>query len=231
VTVAAPAPRRHGSAREYLEAIVIAALFLTFANTWVAQSFYIPSSSMEPTLLVGDHLFVNRFVFRGGGPLLPGRDVRRGDIVIFRSPVEPEKVLVKRCVALGGDVVDLRDKRLSVNGREVVEPYVVHRDPLVGIATTAAEGFVRRDQFGPYLVPPRHLFLMGDNRDQSLDARFWGPLPRHLVLGRAWLVYWSNGGVTPTGDERPLDRLVKLVQTATGFVTKTRWGRTGHLPR
>lgn len=224
--------------REYLEALLIAAIFLGFTNTFVVQTFYIPSGSMEDTLLVGDHLFVNRFIF-GPAPtelekrLLPLREVGRGDIIVFRSKENPIIDVVKRCVAKGGDEIQVRRKQLELNG-EVVDDssYAIHRDPRVFPDRPGLDRQIRqRDYFGPYRVPDAHLFCMGDNRDRSYDSRFWGGLPRHYVKGRALLIYWSNGGETPQGTEGPGERLHQLLGNALGFFSQTRWSRTFQLIR
>lgn len=221
-------PRLPSVFREYLEALIVAAVFLGFTNTFVLKTFYIPSSSMEETLLIGDHLFVNRFVF---GPqtaleraVFPGRPVRRGDIVIFRSPETPELDLVKRCVGLAGDTIEVVDKELYVNGQRVNDAtYTQHVDPLEDR---------RRDTFGPIEVPPEHLFCMGDNRDRSYDSRYFGPVPLAHVKGRAAVVYWSYGGETPDGTWRGWGpRIRQLFSTVVGFVSKTRWGRTLEMVR
>lgn len=225
--------------REYTEAILIAAIFLAFTNVFVMKTFYIPSSSMEDTLLIGDHLFVNRFVF---GPtatslersLLPHRPVQRGDIVIFRSPEDPTLDVVKRCVAVGGDVVEIVDKRLYINGEEVEDDsYTEHRDPFVYRDLPAySRQQRRRDNMEPYTVPEDHYFCMGDNRDRSYDSRYWGPLPAHLVKGRASMIYWSDGGEVSDGSPADMsEQLARLGRNVLEFFTKTRWGRTGHLPR
>lgn len=218
------AERRTSTIREYLEALLIAGIFLGFSNTFVVKTFYIPSASMEDTLLIGDHLFVNRFVY---GPtqlpalagLLPSRGVERGDIVIFRSPEAPHQDLVKRCVAVGGDQVEIIDKELYINGEWVEDgSYTKNTDPRVD---------PRRDRFGPVTVPPGNYLCLGDNRDRSHDSRFWGPLPRQMVKGRAFLIYWSYGGETSDGVWHGWSvKLRQLLGTATGFFTRTRWART-----
>jgi signal peptidase I len=222
--------------REYLEALLIAAIFLGFSNTFVIKTFYIPSGSMEDTLLVGDHLFVNRFIFGAAGPeraALPRRDVRRGDIVIFRSVKEPSVDMVKRCIGLPGDTVEVRAKQLFVNGKQVSDStYAIHRDPrmLPNQPYLGEQG--RRDFFGPMTVPADHYFCMGDNRDLSYDSRFWGPLPAANVKGRPVFIYWSYGGETPDGVWRGWGpRLAQFGRTVLGFFTKTRWGRTFDLIR
>jgi signal peptidase I len=225
--------------REYLEAFIIAALFLRFTNTFVVQTFYIPSKSMEDTLLIGDHLFVNRFIY-GPAPtalerrLLPSRPLRRGDVVIFRSKEDPLVDVVKRCIGLPGDTLDFVDKQLYLNGKRVRdESYTKHSDYRVFPDQPFSDPLGRRrDNFGPFTVPPGHYVMLGDNRDDSQDSRFWGALPAHLVKGRAELVYWSYGGGTSTGQWPGWKaKLVQLGKTAVGFVTKTRWNRTFHLIR
>lgn len=229
-----PTGRRTSVVREYVEALIVAAVFLGFTNNFVLKTFYIPSGSMEDTLLIGDHLFVNRYIF-GPRPttleqkLLPGRDVRRGDIVIFRSPETPKIDLVKRCIGLPGDEIRMVDKRLLLNGEEVDDGvYAVHRDPRTYPSTGPfGPTQLRRDNWGPLLVPDDHLFCLGDNRDHSHDSRYWGPVPLSLVKGRAAVVYWSYGGETPDGTWHGLGhRLKQLANTALGFLTKTRWERT-----
>ncbi len=222
-------PRQRSTFREYLEALVVAGIFLGFTNTFVFKTFFIPSESMVDTLLVGDHLIVNRFIFGieelpGVSKVLPLRDVQRGDIVVFRSPEQLELDLVKRCVAIEGDVVQLVEKDLYINGKKVDDDsYTQHGDPFMRPA---------RDNLQPRTVPKDHVFCLGDNRDFSNDSRYWGFLPTEYVKGRASLVYWSYGGETPDGTWRGFGhRLKQLGATALGFITKTRWSRTFHLIR
>ncbi len=223
------------TAREYLEALLVAAIFLGFSNTFVLKTFYIPSGSMEDTLLIGDHLFVNRFIF---GPaasaleyrLLPLRRIERGDIVIFRSPENVNLDLVKRCIAVGGDEVRVVAKQLLVNGEPRNEvAYAHYAPPRRGIVTYGADP---REDYGPTTVPAIHYFCMGDNRVNSNDSRFWGTVPEAMVKGRAFVVYWSYGGETPDGTWRGWsERLRQLGRTVVGFFPKTRWWRTFHLVR
>ena len=202
-----PRARNTSVIREYVEALIVAAVFLGFTNNFVLKTFYIPSGSMENTLLIGDHLFVNRYIF-GPRPtllektLLPGREVQRGDIVIFRSPETPKPV----------------DD----------DAYVIHRDEKVYPATGPYGQYsTGRDNWGPVIVPEDHLFCMGDNRDESLDSRAWGNVPLKLIKGRAVMVYWSYGGETSDGTWHGFGhRLKQLMNTALGFLTKTRWERT-----
>jgi len=224
--------------REYLEALLIAAVFLLFTNTFVVKTFFIPSGSMEDTLLVGDHLFVNRFIF---GPtmgrleraVLPLRAPRRGDIVVFRSPERPNIDLVKRLIGLPGDTIQVVNKQLFVNGKKVEDDaYVEHKDPRTFLNRPYMSEQQRlRDNFGPVTVPAESYFCMGDNRDMSYDSRFWGTVPEHYIKGRAFLIYWSFGGGTSDGTWRGAGaKLRELANTALGFLTKTRWTRSFHLP-
>ena len=228
------APPRRSTLREYLEALLIAAIFLGFTNTFVVKTFFIPSGSMENTLLVGDHLFVNRFIYAGAPTaferaLLPVRSPRRGDIVIFRSPERPTVDLVKRCVAGPGDTVQIVDKGLFVNGARVPDAGVAqHRDARVYPDRPTLPDQVRlRDQFGPLKVPAGRYFCLGDNRDHSYDSRFWGTVPAHYLKGRALFIYWSFGGGTSDGTWKSWGaKLKETARTAVGFFTETRWGRT-----
>ena len=184
--------------REYVEALLLAIVLTVVIRGLVVQAFRIPTGSMEETLLVGDFLFVNKMVYGseidigfGGNRILyyrfPAiREPKPGDIIVFRYPDDPARDFIKRCVAVGGQVVELREKVLYVDGRPREEPYAVHKDPRVLPRETD-----RRDNFGPYVVPQGHLFMMGDNRDNSHDSRFWGALPRNLVKGKAMFLYWS----------------------------------------
>jgi signal peptidase I len=231
--------RRHQPVwREYLEALLVAGLFLGFTNTFVLKTFYIPSGSMENTLLVGDHLVVNRYVYGSEGSplgtLLPSREPRRGDIVVFRSPEDPRIDLVKRLVGLPGDRIDVRQKQLYVNGTRVADDgYAIHRDPRLGTERNAFNLLLfRRDNFGPLTVPPEHYFFLGDNRDFSHDSRYWGAVPAHYIKGRAFLIYWSYGGETPDGQwPGLLAKVGQLGRTALGFFTKSRWERSFRIIR
>jgi signal peptidase I len=231
--------RRHQPVwREYLEALLVAGLFLGFTNTFVLKTFYIPSGSMENTLLVGDHLIVNRYVYGNeGGPLgalLPGREPRHGDVVVFRSPEDPQIDLVKRLVGLPGDRIEVRQKQLYVNGTRVADDgYAIHRDPRLGTERNAFNlQLFRRDNFGPLTVPPGHYFFLGDNRDFSYDSRYWGAVPVHYIKGRAFVIYWSYGGETPDGQwPGLLAKVGQLGRTALGFFTKSRWERSFRIIR
>ena len=180
--------------REYVEAALWALVITLFLRAFVIQAFRIPSESMRDTLLVGDFLFVNKFEY---GPKIPFTHIRlpglrqphRGDVIVFQFPQDPSKDFIKRCVATGGETVEIKNKRVSVNGTVLSEPYAIHTDPSVKPA-----GYEYRDNYGPYAVPQSDLFMMGDNRDNSNDSRYWGPLEMDLVKGRAMFLYWSWDG-------------------------------------
>jgi signal peptidase I len=177
--------------REYLEAALWALLITLFLRAFVIQAFRIPSESMKNTLLVGDFLFVNKFEYGAKIPFthirLPGlRQPKRGDVIVFQFPQDPSKDYIKRCIATGGETIEIHNKAVSVNGTPLVEPYAIHSDPNVKPA-----GYEYRDNFGPFTVPPTEMFMMGDNRDNSNDSRYWGTLAMDLVKGRAMFLYWS----------------------------------------
>lgn len=181
--------RKKTSIREYLSSIMIAVALALLIRTGVVQAFYIPSGSMEDTLFVGDYLLANKFVY--GAPIdiigtditlfrLPAlRDPAPGDIVIFRSPREADKDLIKRCVAVGGQKVEVKGSELFVDGKRFHDPQ----------GTKFEKGGV--GHYGPHIVPKDHYFMMGDNRDNSHDSRFFGPVPADLVKGKAMIIYWS----------------------------------------
>jgi signal peptidase I len=205
--VSARAPRARSKAREYTEAIAMAVVMALFFRQFAVQAFRIPSSSMEDTLLIGDFLFVNKFVYGAQVPFtdlrLPAvRSPERGDIIVFRSPTDGRD-FIKRCVAVGGDMVEIREKRLYINGEEQIEPHALHKAPqLLG------RQYGTRDFMPPRLIPEGHIFMMGDNRDNSSDSRFWGPLPIERVKGKAMFIYFSVD--TSRGWYRPVPRLSRF---------------------
>ncbi len=224
-----------GEVLEYAEAVLVAVLLALFFKTFVFEAFRIPSASMEDNLLVGDHILVNRFVYGPHrGPwarFLPHRDLSRGDVVVFRYPPDPSRDFVKRAVALPGDTVSIESKRLFVNGVLQVEPYVIHRDPRVLTGAGVPPSLAPRDVFGPFAVPPGSFFALGDNRDDSQDSRFWGPVPEGLVVGRAVLVYWSYDEAAASAFAGRGAVLRRLLDTALHFFGRTRWKRSFHLVR
>ena len=185
--------------REYAEAIIIAILIAAFIRTFVVQAFKIPSGSMKPTLEIGDHILVNKFSYGVKLPylrntIIPVGQPRRGDIAVFIYPEDKSKDFIKRVIAVGGDTVEIRNKKLFVNGEAVDDPHGVHVEDVI-----YPRAIQRRDNFGPVRVPEGTLFVMGDNRDQSYDSRFWGFVKLEDVIGKAFIIYFSwdseNSGV------------------------------------
>ena len=179
--------------REYFESILVAVVLALFVRTFVFQAFKIPTGSMKPNLLVGDHLIVNKFIFAPTAfglerALLPMRPIARGDIIVFKFPEEPERDFIKRVIGLPGDTLELRNQTVVINGQALTEPYAHYLFPPA--AEGQMEGDLRR-KYGPVTVPDGHYFMMGDNRDDSQDSRFWGFLPETYVKGRALFIYWS----------------------------------------
>ncbi len=217
---AAADSEKKSTIREYYEALLIAIVFVNFARIFAFQAFKIPSGSMEDNLLTGDHIIVNKFIY-GPPPalkgILPLREPRRGDVIVFRYPGHPEIDYVKRVVGLPGETLIIRDKRVFVDGGELPEPYVMFTDR----RTQHPNEPQHRDHFGPYRVPPGEYFAMGDNRDNSNDSRFWGTVPRAMIKGRAFVVYWSF-----ELREQPDSRFEELLMVLRDFFPNTRWGRT-----
>jgi signal peptidase I len=224
--------------REYYEAILVAFLLALFVRTFVFENFKIPSGSMEDNLLVGDHLVVNKFIYSPTfawpvNTLLPYRPPARGDVVVFKFPEEPRRDFIKRCIGVAGDTVEMRQKKLFLNGVEQTEPYAVHKDSTVfGSGLNVAASKRKRDNFGPVTVPEGTIFCLGDNRDNSLDSRFWGPVPLSYVKGRAVLIYWSYEADRNDWQWRGFGyRLKQLAEVFLNFFTKTRWEREFKLIR
>ncbi len=192
------------TAREYFESIVVAVILALFVRTFVFQAFKIPTGSMKPNLLVGDHLLVNKFIFAPAASaieraILPMRSIERGDVVVFKFPEEPDRDFIKRVIGLPGDTLELKNQTVHINGMPLIEPYAHYLFPPVGDGQ--ADSFDLRRRYGPVTVPDGHYFMMGDNRDDSQDSRFWGFLPASYVKGRALFIYWSfdtpDDGSTP----------------------------------
>jgi signal peptidase I len=220
---------KKSTVREYFEAIVTAVILALFVRTWVVQAFKIPTGSMENNLLIGDHLLVNKFVF-GPEPtgfertIMPVRDIRRGDIVVFKYPDEPERDFIKRVIGLPGETLELRNKKIFINGQPLDEPYVHYID--ASHAASEVTSFDLRERYGPVQVPADQYFVMGDNRDNSQDSRYWGFLPRHYVKGKALLIYWSYESGREDYTESGIGASVKrLFSVVTHFFTRTRWER------
>ena len=202
--------------REYIEAILWALVLTMVLRAFVIQAFRIPSESMLDTLLVGDFLFVNKFEY---GPKIPfthwrlrvpglTHEPRRGDVIVFQYPNNPSEDYIKRCIATGGETVEVRNKHVIVNGDTLSEPYVIHID-----ASVHPSGYDVRDNFGPLTVPKGELFMMGDNRDNSNDSRFWGTVRMDYVKGRAMFIYFSTAGknIFDAFFKIRIDRLLRVI--------------------
>jgi signal peptidase I len=244
--------KRSETTVEFLASLAELMVILLFVMTFVVQHFEIPSGSMEDTLLVGDHLLVNREQFapptRWMGPLLPYRDIQRGDIAVFMSPEQPGLFLVKRIIGIPGDRIHLRDDVVYRNGERLVEPFVRHKrehnpytDNFPAVPPAAMYG-VRNGKWAQELpshiegddivVPPDSYFAMGDNREVSYDSRFWGFVPRENVIGHPMFIYWSFITSEDAFEMRGAgDRLGSLVHTVLHFFDETRWSRTFRIVR
>jgi signal peptidase I len=235
-----PAPVAEGHdkksvAREYLESIVVAVILALFIRTWTFQAFKIPTGSMETNLLIGDHLLVNKLVYSPSlgeweSRLLAKKPIGRGHVVVFKYPEEPSRDFIKRVIGLPGETVEVRDKTVLIDGKALNEPYARFLEPPLRRDDPEymfrAEGL--RDNWGPRKVPQGELFVMGDNRDNSRDSRFWGFLPLDQVKGRALLVYWSYEASREEYHRTGWREWLKDTVAAFG---KTRWNRFFHLIR
>lgn len=207
--------RNKSTLREYTEAIVIALILALFIRTFIIQAFKIPSGSMLPTLLIGDHLLVNKFIYGikvpfSGTVVVPIKEPQRNDVIVFKFPQDPKLDYIKRVVGVGGDTVEGRNKIIYVNGEPFDDKYGVHMDDTV---VGGAGG--PRDNFGPVTVPAGKVFVMGDNRDNSFDSRFWGFVDHKAILGKALIIYWS------WDVNKPLLSVNRL--------TSIRWNRIGDI--
>jgi signal peptidase I len=183
--------KKKSSLRENIEAILVAIVLALFIRTFVIQAFKIPSGSMKQTLLIGDHILVNKFIYGVKLPFLqttiiPISNPKRGDIVVFKFPEDPSKDFIKRVIGVAGDVVEIRDKKVYVNNKLLNHDFGIHNDSYIFPSSVQP-----RDNFGPITVPKHSLFMMGDNRDQSYDSRFWGFVDLKAVKGKALMIYWS----------------------------------------
>jgi len=230
---------RRGFVAEWTVTIVL----LLFATTSLVQAFVIPSASMEGSLLIGDHVLVDKLTFAPAGAvssrLLPYRDVRRGDIIVFRYPMDIKEDYVKRAIGIPGDHIRLVNKQLILNGHAVNEPYVQHIFPYIdqyrdnfpaappepGVMQSAIDMLTNNVVNGELIVPPGCVFAMGDNRDDSLDSRYWGFVPRQNIEGTPLIIYWSFEAPTAdlTNGNIGVDHIMDVL---THFFTKTRWSRT-----
>jgi signal peptidase I len=236
---------------EYLESLLVTVILALFGTSFVVQAFKIPSQSMERTLLVGDHLLVNKFIFGGRGhwydKLLPYRSLERGDIIVFKFPYQDHPHFVKRVIGLPGDHVKVVDQQVYINGKMLNEPYVVHDaasgyDPLnysfppVGnqiyvspVQPEWAHEIRKYIQGDELVVPAGKYFAMGDNRDHSLDSRYWGFVDRDAIMGRPFLIYWSVEANSSDYAESTFgQRIVGVFDTLLHLPARTRWSRMLH---
>jgi signal peptidase I len=237
--------RGRASLRELIESLLVTILLALFGTTFVVQAFKIPSQSMEPTLLVGDHLLVNKFIFGGRGNwydgLLPYRNVRRGDVIVFKFPFQDHPHYVKRVIGMPGDRIKMVDQKVYVNDKLLNEPYAYHDpdapyDPfLYNFPPSHAEELLSNMQpewadeiashvaDGELVVPPGEYFAMGDNRDHSWDSRYWGFVDRNAIMGRPLVIYWSL--ITPEESEQAPASSTSLLDTLLHWPARMRWRR------
>ena len=211
--------------REYFESMVIAVIMALFVRTWAVQAFKIPTGSMEQNLLVGDHLLVNKFVYAPSvtwfeRSFLPMGEVERGDVLVFKYPQDPERDFIKRVVGLPGETIELRRSQVLIDGQLIEEPYLDLMRP-GGRLPPDLMG-----TFGPAVVPEGHVFMMGDNRGDSQDSRYWGSLPLDHVKGRAFVLYWSYDADSEFYADVGIGATARrLFSAVTHFFTRTRWDR------
>jgi len=216
-SLATAADRPKSALRDYTETLLICVIFILFARAFVLQQSEIPTGSMEDTLLVGDYILVNRFLYAPTATdleklLLPVRDVERGEVIVFKHPIHPESDYIKRVIGLPGDLVEIRGGRTLINGEALDEPYVngLYRDT---------------DYFGPVRVPPDQFFAMGDHRNQSFDSRAWGMVPERLIRGRAFLILLSTNAPPGEKDDPAKVTLRSLPRRLFNLVFRARWDR------
>jgi signal peptidase I len=235
-------PRKSDIPRGVIAEWTVTIILLLFGTTTLVQAFVIPTGSMEDTLLIGDHLLVDKLAYAPAGPvskhLLPYEDVRRGDIIVFRYPIDIRQTFVKRVIGIPGDRIRLENKRVFLNGKPLDEPYKYnkteyidsYRDnfpgaPNVNLYPPAQEMLTNNVERGQVVVPPGHYFAMGDNRDSSLDSRYWGFVPRENIIGKPLIIYWSYDAPTEALSN-PAIGIDHLIDLCTNFFSKTRWHRT-----
>jgi len=239
-----PPPPQHEPQRGFIAEWTVTIILLLFGTTNLVQAFVIPTGSMEDTLLIGDHLLVDKLAYSPYGGvskhIFPYTDVKRGDIIVFRYPVDISQTFVKRCIGVPGDHIRLVNKNLILNGKQVNEPYVYHKteyidpyrdnfpnEPNFHMLSGAREMLANHIRNGEVIVPEGHYFAMGDNRDYSSDSRYWGFVPRGNIIGKPLIIYWSYDAPTDAlAGPFALDHLLDMVLH---FPTKTRWKRTFQL--
>jgi signal peptidase I len=239
--------QQHEPQRGFVAEWTITIILLLFGTTNLVQAFVIPTGSMEDSLLIGDHLLVDKLAYAPSGPIskfaLPYAEPQRGDIIVFRYPVDIKQTFVKRCIGVPGDRIRLVNKQLILNGRAVKEPYVYHKSELIDsyrdnfpsepntfMADPANDMLANHTVNGEIVVPPGNFFAMGDNRDSSLDSRYWGFVPRGNIIGKPVIIYWSYDASTEALS-KPMMSIDHLLDVVQHFPSKTRWRRTLNLVR
>ncbi len=247
-----PKPATAEQARNSIAEWAVTILLLLFGTTTLVQAFVIPTGSMEDTLLIGDHLLVDKLAYAPSGPiskyLLPYEQPKHGDIIVFRYPVDISQTFVKRVIGVPGDRLKMINRIVYRNGIRLNEPYVYHkfpydpgRDNFPGDPSAFAEGLqsqLQREMLdshvkdGEIVVPPNTYFAMGDNRDNSLDSRYWGFVPRENIIGKPLIIYWSYRASTEDLAGSSVGSLVShFVDLGEHFFSRTRWDRTLHVIR
>jgi len=229
-------PDSHRSSfRVNFESISYAVVLALFCRAFVAEAYKIPTSSMEPTLLIGDHLVVNKMIYSPATSLeteiTPLKSVQRGDIIVFKSVADPAQNIIKRVIGLPTESIRIEARQIYIDGKPLEEPYAFYSS-LDGEGTSQAPSRASRDNMPETTIPEGHYFVMGDNRDNSYDSRFWGPLPGTLIRGRALLVYWSYEASSEEYLETNLwERVKDIGSVAIHFFSRTRWERFFQLAR
>lgn len=234
--------------RGFVAEWTVTVLMLLFGTTTLLQAFVVPTGSMENTVLIGDHMFVDKLSYSPSGwaskHILPYTEVKRGDIIVFRWPVDLRQNYIKRVIGMPGDRIKLVNKELYLNGKKMDEPYVVHlptfnpyRDNFPSLdadpnqSPQGRQMMVTEVKEGELVVPPDNYFAMGDNRDNSLDSRYWGFVPRANIIGKPAIIFWSYATSTDRLADPNLISLDHILDLATNFFSKTRWKRTLMLVR
>ena len=233
------------STRDFIHEWSLNILILLFGTTTLVQAFIVPTGSMESTVLIGDHLLVDKLSYAPAGPiskyLLPYTEPKRGDVIVFRYPMDIRQNFVKRVIGVPGDRIHIVDKVVYVNGHALTEPYTQHIDahiepyrdnfpsqPYGPVVDRAQQMLAANVSNGELVVPAENYFAMGDNRENSLDSRYWGFVPRENIIGKPLVIFWSYDAPT---EEWAGDSGSHYVDLAKNFFTKTRWNRTLKLVR
>jgi signal peptidase I len=223
-----------GAFREWIESLVFTIIFVLIFTSYIAQATQVPTESMKPTIMVGDHFFLDKITFPANYPavirrFLPHRTIRRLDIIAFKSPTDGNIPFVKRVIGLPGDVIEVRNKAVYVNRTKLDEPYKIHVDSTTYSADPwTPEELKIRDNYGPVVVPADQYFVMGDNRDNSNDSRYWGFVTWDEIIGKPLFVYWSyESDPYVPGDKTLREWVDDYLLVAMHFFDRTRWFRIG----